>query len=216
MSYLKALKGGALLASADLLTKPIGLVRLAFITRIISVSDYGLFSLAIGTSAIFAAFSMPQSDSVITRYFPEYGKDNLDEAKKFVFSSLFLAILFSLTIFVLLHLLAEIISANYYTKGDLTPYLEVAAITIPVIAHYSITHSFLISLERFNSIAIGQIANSILYLILTVLFLSLGFGIKGIIYSLILSQLIVSIYFTYLLKYWILVTKPKLNSPCTP
>lgn len=211
MGYLKVLKGSALLTSGNLVSGLIGLVRLAFITRFISVLDYGIFSLAIGTSSLFTSFSMPQYRSVITRYFPEYRENNLDEAKRFVFSSLFFSILFSLTIFILLELFAEIISVNYYTKQGLTPYLKVAAITIPVIAHYSITRDLLISLERFKIISIGQIVVSVLNLLLTVSFLLAGLGIKGIIYSLILSKLIVSIYFTLLLKDWILVAKPKLS-----
>jgi len=154
---------------------------------------------------------MPQYGAVILRYFPEYRKKNNDEAKKFVFSSLFFSFLWSLLLFISLELLADLISTHYYNKGSLAPFLRISAITILVSSTSSIAQGFLMSLERFKAVSIGSIILSLLNLLLTVLFIMLGFGINGLIYSIILSQLVVLIYYISLMKSWILIKKPKLS-----
>ncbi len=210
-SYLRVIKGTSFLTSADLGSKVLALARIAFITRFISVSDYGIFALAMGTTYIFANLVMPQYGSVVLRYFPEYRRESIDEAKNLISSSLFMSIIFSLVVFAVLEILAQTISVGYYGKEELTPFLKLAGVVIFVSCQRGILQQCLMSLEKFKAISIGNISFNVLDLLLTLLLVKAGWGINGIIYATILAHLAVLIGYFSLIREWVSVTKPRLS-----
>ena len=167
------------------------------IARSLGPEVYGLFSLAIMILGWFIAFSSLGLSEGLLRYIALYRGEEKTNKIRFIFKISMIALSFSTIISsIILFLLSEFVSLKLFHNPDLTIFLKIFSILIPLSVFSSIYLSVIRAYEKIKWHSfILNILQSVIKLITLIILIILGFKINAVIFSYfvgILSVLIIS------------------------
>ena len=174
-----------------LLSKLLSYFYKIIVARNFGPETYGIFTLAlivIGVLITLASLGLPEG---LLRFVALYkGQKDIKKATYLFKFSLIAIFISSIFFSILLYVFAEQLSINFFHNADLTIYLKVLSLTIPLSA---LTSIFLSVLKGFQKVAlysfIVNIFHNTLKVVLLFLFIIIGFKDKSLVYSYFFSAL---------------------------
>lgn len=187
------IEGTTYFTVARILTFGFAALNSVFLARFLGVEGYGLWKFAYSVFGIFVLFSgLPGTAPAIVRYVSKYMAENESgKVRTLVLTSLKLQFIFVGVCCGMVFLLAAYVAGNVFSYSEL-------AILLPVLAlgHFftslnlmSIFNAF----KKFHYTAFLTVLGSALSFFLTILFLSLGWGVVGAAVGQALYMIITSI-----------------------
>lgn len=202
MKPINTLAKGAVIAFIGLfLSKILGYIYRLVIART-GAEDYGLISIALGIISISVLFPIFGLDSGVLRYVAYFkGKRENRNAYNVLRISLLISFVFSWIVSGLLFLLSDDISILIFHNPKLTLVLRLFSLTIPF---YALDRIGLAALRSINKVQY-EVYSKVLFhnitkIILTLLFVYLGFGLFGLSFAFLISVIgmgLLSFYFLY-------------------
>lgn len=190
---VKRIAMGLLLgAGGAVISKAILTIFNMVLARILSVEDYGIYSLMNNTVQTFTIFAGAGLGVTLTRYVALYREKNKDIAGTVICVLMIFNILISLFVSVLVYIFADKISILLNSNMDVTSFLKITSTTIFFTAIVSMLQGILQGFENYKSIAIIQIVSNCISFLVGII-ISKIFGILGAIYSLLGLQIIIFI-----------------------
>lgn len=169
------------------------------IARMLGEVKYGVYSIINNTVQTFTVFAGAGIGVTLTRYVSLYREKDKNMVgiviKTLLIFNSILSILVALLIFIFSGTISNIISEQV----NISLYLKITAGTIFFTSIALILQSILQGFERFKKIAIVQIISNILSLLLGIILTKL-FGIKGTVISLLVLQILMTIFFGITIK----------------
>lgn len=167
-------------------------------------SEYGLISLGLATTLFLATITMLGLKTVIVRYISFYqAKKNKEKIKGTILSSIKISLPTSIIFMVSLFLLSDKVSLLIFHNVRLIPILKLFSLTIPFVILSNIFLYVILSYRRIEyQVGIKEIAESIIKLILTFLFIYFGYELFGVAIAYIISIII-----TFLLSFYFMQKK---------
>ena len=186
-----------------ILSKIFTYVYRIIIARHFGPEIYGLFSLAIMILGWFIAFSSLGLSEGLLRHIALYRGEKKINKIRFLFKISKRIVLFSTLISaILLFLLSEFISLRFFHNPDLTIFLKIFSILIPLSVFSSIYLSVIRAYEKISWHAfVSNILRSALKLIIIIILILLGFKTNAIIFSYSLGILIILVVSYLICKY---------------
>lgn len=163
----------------------------AIIARYFGPEVYGLYSLAVMIVGWFVLFSVVGLNSGILRYVPFYrGKNEINKIR-YIFKSIFIFLFFTSIIFgVILFLLSSFISINIFHNSNLTIFLKIFSITIPLIVLSQLFLYLILAFEKINWYSfIYNVLQDFVKVFSLILLIFLGFKLNALLFSYILGIL---------------------------
>jgi PST family polysaccharide transporter len=168
------LTGGSLqMLTAQALNVPLGVLTNALLTRTLGPELFGLLVLAGGISAWFEVFVVRTLGRTSIRLIAT-AEDWMDTASQFLQIQLITGIAGGLGLFICAPLIAAAISAP-----NLTPFLRIAALELPIAALARLQESALIGRKKFGGRAIMMGAHGLIRLGLVFALLNAGLSLTG-------------------------------------
>jgi len=128
-----------------------------FVTRYYGASIWGLFTLSLSILQIISVIGRFGLDTALLRFIAEYRSQGKYFLIKLVYKKVALFIfLLSLLLAVGLYILAPIISKNFLNKEDLTVFIEIVALILPVLTLLYLNTESLRAFKRIGLYAISQ------------------------------------------------------------
>lgn len=166
--------------------------------RSLGASAFGLFTMTFTIytmSSLFGSLGIP---SAIVRYVAAY-KENREKINTFascgVINSLLLGIFICAVLFAFSNTFAKI-----FNMPELSELIRIASLGLPFLMLNNVLISIFNGLREMKSYASRNIIRSILLLALTVLLLYLGWGVKGAVLALVLSEILTSLFLIKIIK----------------
>ncbi len=187
-------KGAGINFCGTLLGGGLGILFTLLISRVLMVNEVGVYYLAITIINFAVMISLVGLDSGILRYISIFsGKKDIGRMKGTIISSLWLAIPVSIIVAILMFLFSRYISINLFNKPELVTVLKVFSLTIPffVLTQIFIRVTQSLKLMHFN-LYIRKLGEQILKLILTVIFLYMGWRVLGVILSNVVTIILIT------------------------
>ena len=200
-SLKRITKGGLIFFIGIIISK-----ILVYIYRLILArtgpEQYGLISLGIAILGVSTTVSLLGLNQGVIRYISFYKtKKELLKVKEVIFSAIKLTLPLSLVITILLVLFSKQISIEFFDNIDLDIVVKVVAIALPFSVLREIFFNTFISFEKVQyEVYTKSLIENISKIILTVLFIFLGWKIMGISVAYTLSIIISFFAALYLLK----------------
>jgi O-antigen/teichoic acid export membrane protein len=180
--------------SASLLTTFAGVITFPVLTRILSKSDYGIYSLIQGCQLIYEAILKGGGQLSVLRFYPEMMGGSEKLKNLYTYNIFLLPLLFS----ILITFLAVSLIIFYSIFVSPSYILILVAITAQTSIILSFYHSLMQASGRSKIDAISDILNKYLYLIFvipTVIYLLSNYW--GVYWSICLASLLTSIFVIY-------------------
>ncbi len=186
-----------------LFSKVLTYIYRIIIARQFGPEDYGLFSLAVMTVGWFVAvFSFGLVEGIV-RYISLYrGKEEINKISYVIRITTIFLLFSGIFSCILLFMLSEYISLNLFHNQGLIVYLRWFSISIPFFIFASTFLSILQAFEKVNWYSfIRNVLDISVKLFAILIFISLGFKTKAIIFSYILGILGMLLFSYYLVKF---------------
>lgn len=185
--------GGAIISKAFLM------IFNMIVSRLLGETQYGIYSLINNTVQTFTVFAGAGIGVTLTRYVALY-RDKDKEMTGIIIKTLtlFNSVL-SIIIGVLVFIFAKDISNLINESTDITLYIKITSVTIFFTSVTLILQSALQGFEEYKKIAIAQMISNIVMILIGILATKL-YGIIGSITSLMILQIITSIFFIISIK----------------
>ena len=185
--------GGAIISKAFLM------IFNMIVSRLLGETQYGIYSLINNTVQTFTVFAGAGIGVTLTRYVALY-RDKDKEMTGIIIKTLtlFNSVL-SIIIGVLVFIFAKDISNLINESTDITLYIKITSVTIFFTSVALILQSALQGFEEYKKIAIAQMISNIVMILIGILATKL-YGIIGSITSLMILQIITSIFFIISIK----------------
>ncbi len=198
-SLKKIAKGAIFVLMGLFISKFLGYIFRFIIARM-GPEQYGLFYLGMTFFNFFSMVSILGMKDGITRYISYYsGKRNKEGIKGVISSSVRIGIISSMIIAIPLFIFSNYLSINLFHNPSLSPILKILAVAIPV---NTLGIIFLASLRGFQNVKyevyIRNIAENSIKIIISAIFIFLGFGILGVAFAYLIAlsfTLILSFHF---------------------
>lgn len=179
---------------------------LAYLYRLIiarmGVNEYGLFSLGLGIIGITSSFTFFGLHRGVLRYVSYYrGKEDYERVKGVIVSALKITFTISLIVAILLFLLSDFISLNYFYNINLSLILKILSISIPINVLNEILINAILGFQKVKYMVISKniVLNSIRFLF-TIIFLYFSVSIIGVTVIYVVSFFISLIFSFYFLE----------------
>ena len=192
-------KGAGIVFIGIFLSKLFGYFYRLIVARM-GVEDYGLLSLGLavfGFLTIFAIFGMDVGVIKFVSYFR--GKNDNKRIKGILNFALKFSIPWSIFIAFLLFYFSDYISITFFHNENLSLILKVLAFVIPLDALRSVFYGAIRGFQKVEYEVYGKsIAENLIKVILTLIFIYLGFGVVGATFAYlfaVLASLGLSLYF---------------------
>jgi O-antigen/teichoic acid export membrane protein len=160
----------------------IGLIYFVILARILTQEEMGVYALLLfilSLPQLFGLFSLP---SAATKYIPQYlAEGNYDKAKSVVTRILQISLLVSIVFFLLLFLPAEWISIQFFNKPAYVLHLRVVALSSVFNILYMVTAGFLQGLQKIRDYAALTLIYSLIQYSLSIVLISIGWGLYGVV-----------------------------------
>ena len=197
----KIAKGALIVFIGMIIGKALSYSYVILLSRLGS-STYGLLSLGFAIISFLVIISLLGLSTSVTRYVAYYiGKRDKKSIKSTIISSIKIVLPLSVLISFILFLLSKQISIIIFKNTDLIPILKFFSLSIPLLALTDLFLSFIIGFQKIGyRTIIKDIIETLVKLFLTFIFISLGYGLFGVIAAYIISIVITFILSFYFLK----------------
>jgi O-antigen/teichoic acid export membrane protein len=177
--------------AVDIATVVLGVIQIPIVTKTLGTSQYGIWALIITAISLITPFAMFSFNASIVRFLAV--EKDINRIREDYFSA-FLLVLLSGSIFSLLFFLISDFLAKYFLKDmSLSHYLKLSSLLILLNSVFPVVLAYFRRGSRigiFNLLSFGSSAFQIGSIIL---FISLGYGLTGVIWASILSLSIIDI-----------------------
>jgi len=160
--------------------------------RYLGVGELGLYRMVTtiyGVCILFATMGIPAS---VIKYVAEFQKNN-DQVTRIISSSIYISILLGIISFLIIFLSSNIIG-NFFNMTELPLLIRTISIVFP----FSVTCSTMLAiLNGFRDMKIYSlisVSQNILMLLITIIFILLGYGVVGVVNGIIISNICIFIY----------------------
>ncbi|MBU2634013.1 MAG: flippase [Nanoarchaeota archaeon] len=200
----KIVKGTGITLIGIFIARLLNLVYKIIIARY-GVEEYGLFSLGIVVYSILISFSTLGFSKGITHYISFFKtQEEKEKIKGILIFSFKLLTISSILSAILLFLFSDKIALYFFNKTELSLVLKLLAIAIPITVLTEIFFSLMRSFHSIKYITYSKdLVQNFTKIILTVLFILLGFKLFGIIIAFILAAIVSLILAVYYSKKYI-------------
>lgn len=196
-SLQKIVKGTMIVFVGTIIGMLLGFAGRVIIARYFSQSEYGIFSLAFITLSFIVMLGCLGLEGGATRQIAFYrGKDETSKVRSVVFSSLQIAAVASVFLFLLLFFTSSLISTSIFHSMELSAPLKILSFGIPFLVLISILSSIF---RGFDNVAPRAYFQNILFNALFPLFLivviSIGWSFLTVFYAYLASILLTCLAF---------------------
>lgn len=200
-SLKKITKGAGIAFVGIIVSKLLGYIYRILVART-DTETYGLLSIGIALFSLLSTVSLLGLNNGILRYVAFYnGKEDQEKIKQVIKICLKITIPFSIVICILFFIFSEQISLYFFHTSDLTIVFKIIAFTIPIVVFRDIIFSIFQALQKIKyEIYSKNLTENITKIILTLIFLSLGFKLVGFTLAYVLGTLVGTIIALYFLK----------------
>ena len=179
----------------------IGFIVRPLLARWLGASGLGLYSIALviyGMGMLVANFGISQS---IIKYVAE-DKDNKDKLHQITTSGFISSIIFGIIVGGLLYALSGTL-AGFFAMPELTGLLPILVFAFPFASLLSSLLGLFNGLRQMKTYALLFVMRSSLMSLFVISFVGLGFGVKGAIFGVLLSDIGASIFGLYLSRHYL-------------
>jgi O-antigen/teichoic acid export membrane protein len=175
-------KSSFILFIGTLLSKVVTYLYRVILAKNFGQEDYGLFSLAVIVINLCIAVLSLGLQSGLVRYIPLYlGKKENEKIKSIVRFCLNLTLITSFIGAGLLFFFSDTIAVTFFHNSELTMFLKLFAVFIPIILFSGLFHCILLAYEKVGWYSfIGNILTPLSQLLILLLFIFLGLGTETI------------------------------------
>ena len=178
-------KGAGILFVGIIVSKLLTYAFRAIVARYFGASVYGLLILAIAITSFIASLALLGLPKGLLRYIAYYlGKSNKVIIAPMIGSVMKYVLPLCLLLGVVIFLFARRVSVFFFHKPELTPYLQVASVIVPLFALYSIFDNVLQAFQDAKAFVIARnLVDPLGKLLMLALLISLGVGIWGVTFA---------------------------------
>jgi O-antigen/teichoic acid export membrane protein len=173
--------------ATNIITILIGIIQMPILTKALGASLYGIWSLISLTIALITPFAVLSFSLSIVRFLAAE-KDN-DKIREDFFSSCTLVFISGTFLSLLLFVFADFLAASIFKDSNSAIFIRLSSILVLLNSIFSVLLAFFrrgSKIGMYNFLGLGLI---VLQMGLIVLFLSLGYGLAGVILSSIISTI---------------------------
>lgn len=146
-----------LVFSGNFLAAGLGFLAVLIISRKLSVSDFGLFNLAMSVMLIASQLSSLGMHTAMTKLASSYfGEEKIQEATQVIRTTFLVTTILSFIFSLIIFKTAELLSTDVFHCSDLTPLLKLAAFGILGISTFNYLKSALYTYQLFRMSVIIQ------------------------------------------------------------
>jgi O-antigen/teichoic acid export membrane protein len=171
---------------SQVITLATGFLLSVILGRVLGAAAFGLFTMTLIIYTIASLVGGIGIPSAIVKYVAEF-KENKEKVNIFVscgvVNSVFFGVITGSVLFVLSGMLA-----NTFNMPELTNSLKIIAFSLPFLVVNNTLLGLLSGLREMKSYSLRTVIRSSLLLSFTVLLVGIGFGIKGAVLALVLSE----------------------------
>src|SRR3989344_3840147 len=210
----RIVKGAGILFIGIIISKLFSYIYRLAIARI-GVDEYGLFSLGLSIIGIITSIALLGLHRGVLRYVSYYrGKEDLGRVKGVIISALSIGSITSVILSIILFLMSDFISLNFFHNISLSPILKILAISIPISIIHEIINNTIIGFQQIKYLVISKnIVLNVAKVFLTIIFIYFSKSIIGITSIYVISFLISLILSYYYLEFKIFpILKSKVKS----
>ena len=193
----KVVKGTTIVLIGTAVGMLLGFASRVIVVRYITLSEYGVFSLAVALMVIFSTVATLGLAQGATRYIAYFrGKNELSKIKGVVFSSLGFTLIASVLLSIVLFFTSDILSTKAFDDPELSTPLKIFSAAIP----FSVLTGMLITIFRgFDRVDVKVYFQDILHGVLFPLLLGavilLGLAFLGVLYASLAATVITCLAF---------------------
>ena len=179
----------------------IGFIVRPLLARWLGASGLGLYSIALviyGMGMLVANFGISQS---VIKYVAE-DKDNKDKLHQIATSGFISSIIFGIIVGGLLYALSGTL-AGFFAMPELTGLLPILVFAFPFASLLSSLLGLFNGLRQMKTYALLFVMRSSLMSLFVISFVGLGFGVKGAIFGVLLSDIGASIFGLYISRHYL-------------
>ena len=180
------------------------LIITPYILSKIGETQFGIYALVLGFIGTFGLFDLSVSTSFIKFISEYYNQKKNDELNQFISTGLGLYISFSLLFTIIGFVFTDYFVSLINVPSELTVtailVLRIGLLVFLIATSFTIFVSILISIQKIYLTSINGIVMGLINLILTILFLNIGWGLTGLLYSQLITVIlstVINIIFVY-------------------
>ncbi|MFW9986967.1 MAG: oligosaccharide flippase family protein, partial [Candidatus Odinarchaeota archaeon] len=200
--------GSIYLIFGYIISLSLGLGTRVILSRTLGAETYGYFAIILAISTVTYLFIIFALDFSLLRYIPSK-IDKPQEVTKTIYSVILVLIIPSLIFTSLIILLREWLATIFLGNPLLAFSIGIGAFLAPFFAYYTLVYSIFQGFQDMKSVMIINIIQAVILVNLTILFLWLGFGLIGAIFSFLGAGISAVFFGLYRLRRKHLVSIPK-------
>jgi len=179
-SLKKITKGAGIIFVGMIISKLLGYVYRILIARV-GTETYGLFSIGIALFSLLTTISLVGLNRGVLRYISFYrAKEDLGKVKELISFSLKITSLFSLIVSIIFFVFSDKIAILFFHNSDLSIIFKILAVFIPFSVFREVIFSIIESFQKIKyEIYSKNIVENVIKILLTLIFLTLGFKLIG-------------------------------------
>jgi len=173
-------KGGFNLFWGVAISSIISAVGIIIIARLLSPSDYGIYSIALIAPTLIQIFRDLGIDQATIRFTAKYNEENQkSHIKSVLVAATTFEIIFGIILSLITYILSDVIGNSIFNRPDIVPLIQLASISILADALLKNAQSAFIGYEKMSYHSLTLIIQSILKTGLMAFFVVAGFGVYG-------------------------------------
>jgi stage V sporulation protein B len=192
---VKVVKGAALVLAGLAVARLLNYAYRIALARAGGMDEFGLLFLAISTIALAGGVATFGLDSGVSRFVPLYlGGDDRASLRRMLRWSILFALFSGAAAGAVLHLLARPIAESILHNPPLTPVLDLCALCLPFYVTGRVLVKAVVGFQKLGyRVAVYQVLNPTVKLLLTLVLLSFGMGVSGAIWAYLAAEALSSL-----------------------
>ncbi|MDQ1280995.1 MAG: hypothetical protein QG670_2259 [Thermoproteota archaeon] len=189
-----SVKGGFNLFWGQAISNIIMSLGVIVVTRLLSPSDYGLYTIALTVPAFITIFRDWGINTAITRYTAQYTQeDKPGEVKAILLAGLLFETILGIALSVFSVLFSDYIATSIFNRPNIAPLIQIVSFTILANAFIAVAQAAFIGLEKTGLNSVIMILQAILKIVLMPTLIILGMGTLGATIGVTLATLLTGI-----------------------
>ena len=178
---LTAAKGSGILFFGRIFEEICQVIFVIMLARVLGTTGYGLYNLGLGVESILAVIALMGLSEGMVRFIPfELINQNYAKIKRILAVGFTVSLSLGIGLGLILFSLAQVLAVRIFHEEAIIPILQLISITIPLEAFGQLLLGVVLGLKRMDyQVYSYSIIYSFVRLGLTVLFLSMGWNVKG-------------------------------------
>ncbi|HUC39145.1 MAG TPA: oligosaccharide flippase family protein [Candidatus Acidoferrum sp.] len=198
---VSAARMGTIYLMGEIATSVVVLVLLIFLARYLQPSSYGLYTIAVAFAGVLGIAQTFGIGTAYRKMLPEIRNGNKLRISKILTSGYVIALPAALAIAIIGVLISGLIAASVYHNPGLTLALQIAAVSELFVVLFNLTQGVLVGLGKVVEATIANTIYSVMYLVGSVLFVLMGYGVAGAVAGMLIGLVFGSaVGFIYMLK----------------